>query len=184
MSPRHIPNIISVLRLLLVPPVVYWILEARPMPALAVFLVAGASDALDGFLAKRYGWQTRIGGFLDGIADKLLLTGAMLALAWIGELPAWLVAAALARDAVIVVGGVAFRCLIGPFTAEPSVLSKLNTALQILVVAMALTRWLGLHVPAVLVAAAYGASLALILTSGLGYVVVWGRRAAASLNSR
>lgn len=184
MSPRHIPNIISVLRLLLVPPVVYWIVEARPVPALAVFLVAGASDALDGFLAKRYGWQTRIGGFLDGIADKLLLMGAMLSLAWVGELPVWLVAAALVRDAVIVTGGVAFRCLIGPFTAEPSLLSKLNTAFQILVVAMALTRWLGLYFPPVLVSVLFGASLVLILTSGLGYVVVWGRRAAASLNTR
>lgn len=168
----------------MVPPVVYWILAARPLPALTLFLVAGASDALDGFLAKRYGWQTRLGGFLDGIADKLLLMGAMVSLAWIGELPIWLVAAAVARDAVIVAGGVAYRCLIGPFTAEPSLLSKLNTAMQILVVAMALTRWLGVAFPASLVAVIYGASLFLICASGLGYVLVWGRRAAASRPAR
>lgn len=168
----------------MVPPVVFWVLEGRPEPALALFLVAGASDALDGFLAKRYGWQTRLGGFLDGIADKLLLVGAMLSLAWIGELPVWLVAAAFIRDAVIVSGGVAFRCFIGPFAAEPSLLSKLNTGFQILVVAVALTRWIGVSYPGWMVAGVYGVSLALILASGIGYVLVWGRRAMTALSRR
>jgi cardiolipin synthase len=131
-------------------------------------------------MAKRYGWESRIGGFLDGIADKLLLTGAMLALAWVGQLPVWLVAAAIARDAVIAVGAVAFRVLIGPFTAQPSRLSKLNTALQILVVAVALTAWLGAPYAPWMHAAVYGASLVLVVVSGLGYIIVWGRRAASA----
>lgn len=184
MSPRHIPNLISAVRLLLVPPVVAWILEARPLPALALFLLAGFSDALDGFLAKRYGWESRIGGFLDGIADKLLLMGAMLALAWMGQLPVWLVAAAFCRDAVIVAGAAAFRLLVGRFSAEPSRLSKINTALQVLVVALALTAWQGVAYPPWLIASVYWASLVLVLASGLGYVLVWGRRAALALTRR
>ncbi|MBA1147038.1 CDP-alcohol phosphatidyltransferase family protein [Ectothiorhodospiraceae bacterium WFHF3C12] len=184
MNPRHIPNIISVMRLFMVAPVVAWILGGRPAPALVLFLIAGASDALDGFLAKRYGWQSRVGGFLDGIADKLLLVGSMLALAWMGALPVWLVAAAMARDAIIVTGGVAFRLLVGPFTAEPSRLSKLNTALQIGVVALALTRWLGVAYPDPLVAAVHAACLVLVVASGAGYVVVWGRRAVTELAGR
>lgn len=180
MNPRHIPNLISGLRLLMVPPVVIWILGGRPWPALVVFLLAGFSDALDGFLAKRYGWETRIGGFLDGVADKLLLTGAMLALAWVGQLPVWLVTAALGRDAVIAAGAVAFRVLIGPFTAQPSRLSKLNTAVQIGVVAVALTAWLGVPYASWMLAGVYGVSLVLVVASGLGYVIVWGRRAASA----
>lgn len=179
MSRRQIPNLISLLRLLMVAPVIAWILSARPGPALALFLVAGASDAVDGYLAKRFGWQTRIGGFLDGIADKLLLTGAMIALAWMGQLPLWLVAAALARDAIILSGATAYRLLIGPFSAEPSRLSKLNTAVQILVVAMVLIRWGGIAIAPMLLGLAYGLCLVLTVASGAGYVVTWGRRAAA-----
>lgn len=177
---RHIPNLISGLRLLLVPPVVMWILEEQPLPALVVFLIAGISDGVDGFLAKRYGWQSQLGGFLDGIADKLLLMGAMLALAWVGYLPAWLVAAAFCRDAVIVAGAIAYRVLIGRFQPDPSHLSKLNTVCQLGVVAVALTAWLGLGYPAALISGLYWVSLALIVSSGVGYVVVWGRRARAA----
>jgi len=184
-SLRQLPNAISVVRLLLVPPLVVLILAHRTAPALAVFLIAGFSDALDGFLAKRFGWQTVLGGFLDGAADKALLVGSMLALAWIGGLPVWLVAAAVARDLIIVTGAAAFHWLVGRFTAEPSRLSKLNTLLQLLVVMIALAPpWAAALIGPGGVRLLHAATLLTIAASGAHYIVVWGRRAAAGLDKR
>ncbi len=87
MTRRDIPNLITLLRILLVPPFLFALWKGDYWVALALFLVAGASDGLDGFLAKRYDWGTRFGSILDPIADKLLLVGAFLALTWMGRIP-------------------------------------------------------------------------------------------------
>jgi cardiolipin synthase len=90
-KPRDIPNLITGLRILLVAPFLWLLLEEHYGAALLLFVIAGISDALDGFLAKYYGWTSELGGLLDPIADKLLLMGAILALGWLNELPGWLV---------------------------------------------------------------------------------------------
>lgn len=102
LEPRHLPNIISVLRILLVYPVVQMLLARRYDWALALFVLAGLSDALDGFLAKHYHWQSRLGSFLDPAADKLLLLACFVVGGWQGLMPLWLVVAAVLRDIVIV----------------------------------------------------------------------------------
>ncbi|WP_373508037.1 CDP-alcohol phosphatidyltransferase family protein, partial [Thiocapsa sp.] len=104
MQLRDLPNIISVLRLVAVAPVMYLLLRQEYGWALVLFAAAGASDGLDGYLAKRYDWRSRLGGILDPLADKALLVACFLILGWQGLVPVWLVIAVILRDLVIVTG--------------------------------------------------------------------------------
>ena len=104
MNARDIPNIISVLRIVLVVPIIVLMLEQQFAAALLLFFVAGLSDGLDGYLAKRNNWGSRLGSILDPLADKLLLISSYVALGWLGLIPVWLVAVVLIRDIVIVSG--------------------------------------------------------------------------------
>jgi len=175
---RHLPNLITACRIGLVVPLCWLLDGARYPAALGVVLVAGASDALDGFLARRHGWQSRIGGVLDPLADKLLLTAAFVFLAMAGQLPAWLAVLVVGRDLLIVSGAFAYHVLIGPFEAVPSRLSKANTAMQVAFVVLVLvraSRWLAIPEWAwrmLVLAVAFGA-----LASGFHYVVAWSARA-------
>jgi len=173
---EDIPNLLTALRVLLVLPAVWLMLEHRYGAALVVFGVAGLTDALDGFVARRFGWQR------DPLADKLLAVSAYLVLGAQGVLPAWLVALVLARDLVIVAGSVAYHLRVERFDASPSRLSKLNTFLQIVLVLTAMAAQV-LAVPAAVVGALVGAVAATTLASGIDYVWRWGRRARRLLRS-
>jgi cardiolipin synthase len=174
---RDIPNVITAFRFLLVPPVVILLLQERFTAALVVFGVAGFSDALDGFLAKRFDWRSRLGGIMDPLADKLLLVSSFVTLGWLGLIPAWLVLLVILRDLVIVAGATFYHMRIEQFEAEPSVASKLNTAAQILLV-LAVMFSFGIQVlPAILIDVLSYSVLATILWSGFDYVWTWGRRA-------
>jgi cardiolipin synthase (CMP-forming) len=172
---RHLPNAISSLRVALVLPI-SWLLVHRAWPsALSLVALAGVSDGVDGFLARHYGWQSRIGGMLDAIADKLLLVSCFVILAWLGEVPWWLTCIVCGRDAVIAVGALLWRLLIGRIDPQPSLLSKACTLMQIvylLSVLLALIHW---PVPASGLFAWPVA--ALCVASGADYVVRWSRRA-------
>jgi cardiolipin synthase len=175
---RHLPNLITVLRMLLIVPVCWLIATERYEGALVLAAIAGLSDAVDGFLAKRYGWQTWLGGILDPIADKLLLMAAFLSLAFAADLPLWLAALVIGRDLVIVGGATAYYYLIGRFDAEPSLLSKLTTVVQILFVLGELLRLSGLLAVSDSVrTACIAITAALTVASGVHYVVVWSTRA-------
>lgn len=175
---RHLPNLITALRMLLIVPLCWLIDTAHYEGALVIAAVAGLSDAVDGFLAKRYGWQSWIGGILDPIADKLLLMAAFLWLAFAGEVPAWLAAVVIGRDLVIVGGAVGYCALIGRFDAEPSRLSKLTTLVQIVFVLAELLRLSRLIVmPDALRNAAIAITALLTVASGIHYVVTWSVRA-------
>lgn len=175
---RHLPNILTFLRILLTVPLAWLLRDGRYDAALAVALVAGLTDALDGFLAKRFGWQSWLGGVLDPIADKLLLFVCFIGLAHVGALPVWLAWIVVGRDIVIVAGAVAYHNLIGPLTAQPSSLSKLTTCLQIALVLACL-----LHLsrfgdwPAWVNTAMFWTVAAATVVSGLDYVVHWGTKA-------
>ena len=134
MNRRDIPNLITVLRILMVPPFVWLLLAGRHFEALVLFFIAGLSDGLDGFLAKRYGWTSRLGGLLDPLADKLLLVSGFIALGYQGLLPVYLVGLVLLRDLVIVSGAIAYHYRVAPLDADPSWVSKVNTVLQIALV--------------------------------------------------
>lgn len=173
----QIPNAITVLRAVLVAPFVLALLNGRTTFALVVFLVAGASDGLDGYLAKRYGWQSRAGAILDPLADKLLLVSAYLTLAWVGLLPSWLAAAVVARDVIIVLGAISYHAAIAPYDLRPSASSKLNTLAQLMLVVLVVvdSGWRALPTP--LISAMVYVVLVTTVWSGLGYVVTWGKRA-------
>ena len=140
---RHLPNLITALRIALVVPLCLLILAQRWPQALAVAALAGVSDALDGLLARRFGWRSWLGGMLDPLADKLLLTAAFVTLALVGVIPMWLTALIVGRDLVIVVGAIAYHALIGRFDAAPTRLSKWTTVVQIVFVLYELQRAAG-----------------------------------------
>jgi cardiolipin synthase len=126
-----LPNAICVARIGLVLPSVLALLAGRYELTLLLFGIAAVSDALDGWLAKRFGWTSRLGKILDPIADKLLLVSVFATLAWLGLVPVWLVAAVVLRDIVIVVGAAAYHFLVGYLEGHPTPVSKLNTMLQL-----------------------------------------------------
>src|SRR5688572_2862826 len=127
---RHLPNIICLIRIALIVPLVAAMLEGRQAQILVLFTVAALSDALDGFLAKRFGWTSDLGRFLDPAADKLLLMAVFITAAWLDIAPWWVAAVAIARDVVIGTGALIFRLWFGPLHGHPTAISKANTATQ------------------------------------------------------
>lgn len=126
-----IPNLITLARILTVPVLVWAIIAGEMQLAFLLFLAAGISDAVDGFLAKRFGMATELGAYLDPLADKVLIVSIYVALGITGGLPAWLVILVVSRD-IMIVGGVLLSWLVDrPVAIKPLLVSKLNTVAQI-----------------------------------------------------
>jgi len=163
--------------MLLLVPIAGLLLAGEYRLTLLVFGFAAATDGLDGFLAKRYGWTSELGKILDPLADKILLVGVFIILAALGRVPVWLACVAVARDIVITAGAIVYRRMYGHLQGRPTVVSKLNTLCQILyllsiVAAGALARdWS-------VVATVLGA-LVFVTTvvSGLDYVITYTHKA-------
>ena len=177
MTLTWLPNALSIARMLLVIPSTLALLAGRYELTLLLFGIAAVSDALDGWLAKRYGWSSRSGKILDPIADKLLLVTLFVTLAWIGRVPVWLAAAVVLRDLLIVGGAVAYRLLIGHVEGHPTPVSKLNTLLQIVFVLVTIAASAWRTVPAALVATLGAATFITTVVSGVDYVLRYGRDA-------
>ncbi len=177
MSWRFVPNAICIARMLLVAPLVLWIVEGRFAAALIVLVVAGASDGLDGFLAKRFDWRTRLGGLLDPAADKLMLVSAFAALSYVGLIPVGLTLVVVARDVVIVLGAVCYQWFIAPVQGEPAAISKLNTACQLAMLVFTLTNAAWAWPPPVSLLVLGAAVVFTSIISGLNYVLRWSVRA-------
>ena len=163
-------------RILLVYPVVSALLAQNFTSALTWFTIAGLSDGIDGFLARHFGWQSRLGSYLDPIADKLLLVFSYLCLAHVDRIPEWLAALVVARDLIILVGATAYYFLLEPFEGQPSLISKINTFLQLLLVFLILVAPL---LPLETHSLRTGLIWLVAFTtafSGLQYVSAWGRR--------
>lgn len=134
----NLPNLITLGRAISVP-VVFWLLvSGRIQAAFVLFVLAGISDAVDGFLAKRFGWQTELGAYLDPLADKMLVVSIFIALGTLGALPSWLVIAVVSRDILIVMAVVLSWLLAHPVHIKPLVVSKANTVAQLLLAATVL----------------------------------------------
>ncbi len=177
MSLRWLPNALSLLRIALIVPILTFIVNAEYGLALLLFILAGGSDGIDGYLAVRFNWQTRLGALLDPIADKLLVTGMFVTLATIGLIPVWLTVVVIARDVVIFSGAVAYNYLVEPVHGEPTQISKLNTALQLLFLLFVLSR-AGFNWPDEITITVLGASiLVTVVISGIDYVWRWSSRA-------
>jgi cardiolipin synthase len=177
MSLNWLPNAISLMRIALVAPILLLILQGSFGWALALFWLAGFSDGVDGYLAKRFNWHTRLGALLDPVADKLLVAGLFITLAYTGDIPVWLAATVIMRDVVIVAGAMAYNFLVRPVQGEPTRISKLNTALQLLFLLFVISR-AGFGWPQEISITVLGASVLItVVISGVDYVWSWSRRA-------
>lgn len=171
-----IPNALTVLRCLLVAPVAWFIYQQQFLAALITFGFAGFTDGLDGFLARRYQWQSYLGAILDPIADKLLMTVSYIVLTVIGIIPGWLMLTVVIRDVVIILGASVFRWLHGPYMMSPSKAGKLSTFLQILLVLWLLLDQAFSLAGQTISDALIWLTLVVTLYSGLEYVVTWYRK--------
>lgn len=178
------PNTLTMFRVLLAPVLVYLLLNHAYAQALVVFLLAGASDGLDGFLARRLNQRTAFGAVLDPVADKLVILSTLLMLAAAALLPLWVVAAILGRDVIIIGGAAAYRWLRGGLEVAPTLLGKAHTFLEFGMLSLVLgdaggvvdgSRWLP------------GIFLVIFGTATLScaqYVWIWGRKATSPLEHR
>ena len=177
MTRSQLPNAITVSRMVMALPLLWLLANAHYRPALALALVAGATDLLDGFLAKRFGWQSVLGGILDPIADKLLLSVCFLGLWSSQQLPTWIVATILLRDAVVALGAFAFWKSTGALTPAPTGISKAATLSQLLLVALLLAHLSGFDILQRWVQPLVLATAAATVVSGMDYVVSYSLRA-------
>ena len=177
MKARDIPNLISFLRILLTLPIVWLLFEQEFSYALMLFAVAGFSDGLDGFLAKHYHWQSHLGGLLDPLADKALLMSSYLVLGGLGLLPIWLVILVIFRDLTIMGGALYYHFSVEEVAADPSLISKLNTLMQIVLVLAVVTDAGPLPLPDLMLGGLIYATGLTTLLSGAHYVLVWTRKA-------
>jgi cardiolipin synthase len=172
-----LPNLISLARLLAVPLAVWLILTDSYGIAFWVFVAAGVSDAIDGFIAKHFGARTVLGGYLDPLADKALLVSVYVTLGYRGQIENWLVILVVFRDVLIIGGAILYQTMTQSLKMQPLFISKINTAAQIALVAILLGK-LGLGV-----VNDYGLTAALVyivaastLLSGGAYIAIWGWR--------
>jgi cardiolipin synthase len=135
---NNVPNLITVARMVMTPVAVQMIVSDRYLPAFLIFLLAGVSDAVDGFIARNFDLRTELGAYLDPLADKALLVSIYVFLAIYGELPAWVAIAVVSRDVMILVAVIVSWLLAKPVEIKPVWESKLNTAAQIALAGFAL----------------------------------------------
>ena len=181
---RQLPNSLTVLRILMVAPLGLYILRQEFTWALAVCGAAGFTDALDGFLARRLDARTRLGAILDPLADKILITVSFLCFAQVGLIPWWLAILVITRDIVIITGACCYRLLIGEIEFSPLRLSKMNMAVQLFFCVLLLAAQVAGGVPTYLLNTAIAVVVVMAISSGLGYVLLWSRKALADNRER
>jgi cardiolipin synthase (CMP-forming) len=174
---RHLPNLICLVRLALIWPTLSALHAGDYRATLALFILAAASDGLDGYLAKRYNWTSELGKFLDPLADKLLIVTVFVEAAWLDLVPWWLTAAVVARDVMIGLGALIFRLWFGPLRGRPTRFSKVNTGAQLLYVMLVLLNAAFGVPPREVLAALALLTLLTTVLSGLHYLQIFTRRA-------
>lgn len=181
---RHIPNALTIARLLAIVPFLSFLYSQEYVYAFYTFVLAGLTDGVDGWLARYFQWQSVLGSFLDPLADKLLIAVSFLSLALIGKLPGWLVALVFMRDLTISIGVIAWYWFIRKkIEFSPTYLSKLNTLLQLTLVTLCLFEL------AFFTFAPYLTETLILITtftttvSYIDYVWTWGKKACASTHA-
>ena len=178
---RHLPNIICLVRLALIPPIAIALYGGQYGLALGLFVLAAASDGLDGYLAKRFNWISELGKVLDPAADKLLLVTVFVESTWLGLVPWWVTAAAVARDVMIALGALVYRIWFGPLRGRPTITSKINTAAQLLYLMAVMSSAAAAFPPQYVLQALALIVFATTVLSGFNYVQVFTRRAWATV---
>ena len=177
-----IPNLITIARLISVPLIVVMMGQERWGLAFLLFLAAGISDAVDGFIARRFNMRSEFGAYLDALADKALLVSIYVTLAVTGALPGWLVILVVSRDLMIISAIMVSRLMERPLAIKPLFVSKLNTGAQIVFAALVLgTKAFTLDTPA-LDTTGMIVVAALTIVSAAAYLARWMRHMANELN--
>lgn len=135
----NLPNAITIIRILLVPLFLYKIIQGEMAFAMAVYLTAAVSDGVDGFIARVWNQKTKLGSFLDPMADKLLVMTSFLTLSLIGIIPVWITLAVISRDIIIVVGSLLVYLMKGELTIRPQPIGKVTTFFQFSYILLVLT---------------------------------------------
>lgn len=175
----NVPNIITLIRLGLIPVTAYYLAVEAYRIALPIFLIAALSDFVDGYIARKFKITSALGAALDPVADKLLMLVTTVLLAWDELVPIWLAIAIVARDIIIVVGALAYRLLIGPLQIAPTWLSKVNTFIELLVLLLVMAGAAGWIAGGAWMAALFLIVFVSVVASGAQYVWLWGRKAYA-----
>jgi len=176
----NLPNLITIARILLVPVVVWAIAAGEMQIAFLLFLIAGMSDAVDGFLAKRFGMTSELGAHLDPLADKVLIVSIYIALGITEAIPRWIVILVVSRD-ILIVGAIMLAWFLGkPMRVKPVLVSKLNTVAQIVFACLVLAA-LAFRVRFELTEDAIMAIVAALTLASVGfYVREWVRHMSAA----
>jgi cardiolipin synthase (CMP-forming) len=182
--PSFLPNLLTLLRIGVIPVFAYFLVRENYAVALPVFAGAAASDFADGYIARRFGVASRLGAALDPVADKLNMLVATLVLAGQALLPLWLAVAIVARDVLIVVGVLVYRMSIGPLDISPSRLSKLNTLLEFAILLLVMATGAGWLQPAPWLTLGFVLVGATTVASGLQYARVFATKALAARRAR
>lgn len=169
-----IPNLITCIRIILAPIFVIYLIQDRFLSALVVFIIAGLSDGADGLVARVLNQKSRIGSYLDPLADKILLVAAFVVLAARGFIPAWLTVLVISRDVLILLGTLFLFLNRTDFVIKPSLLSKLNTCFQLLAVFVVLSKDY-LHFFSSVSLYVFWITAVLTISSGLHYMHYWFR---------
>ena len=176
---RNLPNLITLVRLGLVPVMAYFAIREEYAIALPIFLVAAVSDFVDGYIALEFKVVSRLGAALDPVADKLNMFVATVLLAWQSHLPIWLAAAIIGRDIIIVAGVLAYRLIIGPVDMKPTRLSKINTFIEFGVLLVVMAMAAGLVDIRAWTPALFVITFVTVVASGAQYVFLGTRMALA-----
>jgi cardiolipin synthase len=173
-----IPNFITIARLLGVPLIVWLMVADRFLEATLLFVLAGVSDAADGFIAKRFGASSELGAYLDPLADKALLVSVFVTLGFKGVLPAWLIILVVSRD-LFIIGGLMMAYMLGnPMAIRPKLVSKVNTVAQILLIGLVLGERSGASVVQPVLALTVIGVAVFTIASAAAYLVEWVRHMA------
>jgi cardiolipin synthase (CMP-forming) len=179
----NLPNALTLARLISVPLTVWLVLSGQYLAAFWVFAASGATDGIDGYLARKWDQQTELGAYLDPLADKALMTSLYVVLAMLGYIPLWLTIAIVSRD-VMIVGGVILAWVMDqPMTIRPLMISKVNTAAQILFIGVVLFMLgYGIVAQGPIAAGAWIVG-ALTLASAAAYLATWVRHTAGAASN-
>jgi len=173
----NIPNVLTLTRIILTPFIIFAILEKQPVMALWLMGIAGLTDMLDGAIARYFNQRSTVGAFMDPLADKLMLISTIVTLYMINQLPLFLFLAVIFRDIIIMVGAIAYEMVTHKLEMQPSMTSKITTALQITLVLTVLAE-MAWHIPGDLFQqVAIWLTFTFTCMSGVHYMVVWMRKA-------
>lgn len=181
---NQIPNILTVIRIILIVPFAISVYQGAYQTAMLLFFIAGLSDGVDGFLARQFNWKSRFGAIADPLADKLLLVTAYVMLAWTAQIPLELTLGVLARDLIIVFGALIYHFFIGQYEIKPSWLGKTCTLVQIVYALAVIVKLAGFPMSDDVVDIGVWVVALVTAVSGIHYVGLWSYRGHLQLKGK